>query len=73
MRTRNAIDKTPRLGELAGRERKPRDEADVVRGAIRQYIVAAAVDQVVAILHRRHRTHPRAASISATDTSLSPA
>ena len=40
------------------RERKPGDEAHVVGGAIGQHVLAAAVDQVVAVLHRRHRKYP---------------
>src|SRR5258708_33600732 len=54
MSTRHAIDKTTRSGQLAGRERKPGNEADMVGGAMGEHILAAAVDQVVAVLHRRH-------------------
>ena len=35
MRLRDAIDNTTWLGQLAGRERKPRDEADVVGSKMR--------------------------------------
>src|SRR5882757_3877394 len=54
MRLRNAIDNTARSGQLARRERKPGDEADLVGGAISQHILAVAVDEVVAILHCHH-------------------
>jgi hypothetical protein len=57
VRTRDAIDKTPRSSQLAGRERKPGNEADTVGGATGEHILAGAVDQVVAVLHRRHRKY----------------
>ena len=56
-RLRDAIDKTTRSGQLAGLEWKPRDEANVVDLTIGEHVLAASVDEVVAVLHRRHRKH----------------
>src|SRR5438093_11045167 len=56
-RLRDAVDKTTWSGQLAGLEWKPRNEADVVGVAIRQHRFTAAVDEVVAVLHRRHRKY----------------
>ncbi len=57
-RLRDAVDKTTGSGQLAGLEWKPRNEADVVGVAIRQHLFTAAVHEVVAVLHRRHRKYP---------------
>ena len=57
-RLRDAVDKTTGSGQLAGLEWKPRNEADVVGVAIRQHRFTAAVREVVAVLHRRHRKYP---------------
>src|SRR5262245_49019754 len=55
----DAIENRAGLGESAGRKRKPRNEADAVRLAIVEHVLAAAIDEVVAILHRRHLEHLR--------------
>src|SRR6187200_3549144 len=57
MRVRDAIDDATWLGQLAGRERKPRDEADVVGSTIGQHVLAASVDQVIAVLHGQYRKY----------------
>ena len=44
-------------GEIARGQQKPRDEADAVPFAIIEHVLATAIDQIVAILHRRHREH----------------
>ena len=41
------------LGQIAGGQRKPGNEADAVRLAIVEHVLAAAIDEVVAVLHRR--------------------
>src|SRR5262245_14293477 len=53
MRLRDASDGAARFRQFAGCEREPRNEADVVLVAIREHRFAAAVDEVVAVLHRR--------------------
>ena len=47
------------LGELAGREREPGDEADALALAEVDDLVGVAVGDVVAVLHRRHRDASR--------------
>ena len=47
----DAVEHRARLGEIAGGERKPRDEADAVRLAIIEHVLAAAIDEIVAVLH----------------------
>ena len=42
------------LGEIARCQRKPWDESDAVLCAIVEHILAGSVDQIVAVLHRRH-------------------
>lgn len=42
----DAIDKTTRSGQLAGLERKPRDEANVVGLTIGEHVLTAAVDKL---------------------------
>src|SRR5262249_47799485 len=42
-------------GQLTGAEREPRNEADVALLAERQHVLALAIEQVVLVLHRRHR------------------
>jgi len=39
------------FGEPAGAEREPRDEADAVALAVREHVLAVAVDDIVAVLH----------------------
>src|ERR1700730_5686075 len=58
MRLCDAIDTATRFNQLAGRERKPGNEPDIVGGTIGQHVLAAAVDQVVAVLYRRHWKYP---------------
>src|SRR5882757_6612129 len=43
-----------RLGQLAGGQRVPRDEADAPLGAVAQHLVGGPVGQVVAVLHGGH-------------------
>ena len=57
VRLRDASDDTIRLRQLAGGERKPGNEPDAVGRAMGEHVLAAAVDQVVAILDCRHRKH----------------
>ena len=57
MRLGNRIEDRARLGEIAGGERKPGDETDVVRLAIIEHVLAAAIDKIVAVLHGRHLEH----------------
>ena len=40
-----------RRGELAVRDREPRDEADAVLGAVGEHVCRLAVGQVVQVLH----------------------
>ena len=47
----------PLLRELPAGERKPGNEADAVLLAIIEHVLAAAIDEVVAVLHRRHLEH----------------
>ena len=49
----------PGLREIARGERKPGDEADAVRLAVIQHVFAGAIDEIVAVLHRRDREHLR--------------
>src|SRR5258705_9867138 len=58
MRPCDAIDTATRFGQLAGREWKPGNEPDLVCGTIGQPVLAASVDQVVAVLYRRHLKYP---------------
>src|SRR6185436_12386335 len=58
MGLRDAIDNSTRSRELARRERKPWDEADLVGGAICQHVLAVALDEVVAVLHRHDGKYP---------------
>ena len=43
------------LGQIAGRQRKPGNETDALLLAIIQHRFAAAIDQIVAVLHRGDR------------------
>src|SRR5258705_3376559 len=58
MRLGDAIDTATRFGQLAGCEWKPGNEPDTVGGTIGQHVLAASVDQVVAVLYCRHREDP---------------
>src|ERR1700741_4479987 len=58
MGLREAIDNFTGSSELAGRERIPWDEADLVGGAMCQHILAVSLDEVVAVLHRHDRKYP---------------
>src|SRR5579862_1191785 len=54
----DAIDAATRFGQLAGGEWKPGNEPDIVGGTIGQHVLAASVDQVVAVLYRGHGEDP---------------
>lgn len=47
----------PPFGEAACSERIPRDKADAMTLAIAQHVFTAAIDKIVAVLHRRHFEH----------------
>ena len=44
-----------RLGEVAGGEREPRDEADALLLAVVEHVLGRAVGEVVDVLHRGDR------------------
>src|SRR4029453_16179615 len=44
--------------EFAGREWKPRDEADVFPSAILQHVLGISVHEIISILHRNDRGDP---------------
>ena len=47
-----------RPGQLAGGQREPRDERDVLALAVVQHVLGGAVGEVVAVLHRDDRGDP---------------
>src|SRR5215475_12561927 len=50
LRLGETVEQRARLGEIAGGQREPGNEADAVLLAIIQHVLAAAVDEVVAVL-----------------------
>src|ERR1700761_710682 len=50
----DAIEQRTRLGEAARGERIPRDETDALAFTISENLFAAAVGQIVAVLHGSH-------------------
>ena len=51
----DAVEDRAGLRQIAGRQRKPRDEADALFRAIIEHGLAGAIDQIVAVLYGRHR------------------
>ena len=52
---RRLVERSAGLREVAGGEREPRDEADVLASAVVEHRFRAAIGQVVAVLHRDDR------------------
>ena len=48
----NGIQHRTGLGQVTGRQRKPRNKADVVLGAVIKHLFAGTIHQVVLVLHR---------------------
>src|SRR5471030_3322543 len=54
MVARDGVEKRTRTGQFPGSQRKPRDKANPMSSAVIEYVFAAALTEVEAVLHCRH-------------------